>query len=230
MSRYIIGNWKCNKTVKDSLAWLDTFQAEYVPRQDNQIVICPPSLSLVPLKQKLVELGVDESVLSLGAQDVSSFPRGSYTGALSADLLKPYASRVIVGHSERRKYFHETNHEVTNKVAELADAGMSPILCLDESYAHSQLSAIADIDCPEIIIAYSPIYALNSNVAEPVDNVVKMVAEIKRFLPKVPIIYGGAVRPENARKYWDAPGVDGLFVGNSSLDVHSFLSIINECS
>lgn len=230
MNRYIICNWKCNKTVEDSLAWIEKFSTAYRPQQNVQVVICASALSLVSLKDKMVELGLEEKGVSLGAQDVSPFPRGSYTGALSADLLKPYASRVIVGHSERRKYFHETNHQVTNKVAELADAGMTPILCLEDSYIHSQLSAIVDIDCPEMIVAYTPSYSLNSNVAEPVENVIKAVAEIKRYLPKVAIVYGGAVKPENAKKYWGIPGVDGVFVGASSLNVDSFLSIIEQCS
>lgn len=230
MNRYIICNWKCHKTVQDSLAWLEKFSASYSLQRDIQVVICPSSLSLVSMKQKMDELNLAERGISLGAQDVSPFPRGSYTGALSADMLRPYASRVIVGHSERRKYFHETNHEATNKVAELADAGLAPILCLEDSYIYSQLSAIADIDCPEMIVAYTPSYALNSNVAEPVESVIKAVAEIKRHLPKVPVLYGGAVKPENAKKYWDTPSVDGLFVGASSLDVDSFLSIIRQCS
>lgn len=226
MKRYLICNWKCHKTAEAALRWLDVFRKNYKPKKDIEIVICPSILCLPLLKEKLSEFQLEQ--VSLAAQDVSPFPRGSYTGAVSADMLKPYAKMAIVGHSERRKYFHETNHEATNKVAELGDVGMTPILCLDDSYIHSQLAAIADIDCPKIIAAYCPTYALNSKKAETAENIIKAVADIKIFLPSAPIIYGGAITTQNAAQYWQIEGLYGLFVGSAGLEAENFLEILSK--
>lgn len=227
MKRYLICNWKCYKTEQDALEWLSTFKNGYRAKENIEIVICPPSICLPLLKEKIAEYQLEQ--VSLAAQDVSPFPRGGYTGALSADMLKEYAQMAIVGHTERRKYFHETNHEATNKVAELGDVLMTPILCLDDSYIHSQLAAIADIECPQIIAAYCPTYALNSKMAETPENVKKAVANIKIFLPSSPIIYGGAVTARNAETYWAIDGIDGLFVGSAGLDAKDFLEILALC-
>ncbi len=224
MKRYLICNWKCHKTEQSVLDWLDVFRNEYRPQKDLEIVICPSSICLPLLKTKIEEYQLER--VFLAAQDVSPFPRGSYTGALSADMLKPYAKMAVVGHSERRKYFHETNHEATNKVTELGDVSMTPILCLDDSYIHSQLAAIADIDCPQIIAAYCPTYALNSKMAETPENVKKAVKNIRIFLPSSPIIYGGAVTAQNARVFLGLEGISGLFVGSAGLDPKSFLAIL----
>lgn len=228
MKRYLICNWKCHKSELGALDWLKAFKNGYRAREDVEIVICPPSICLPLLKDKIAEYQLEQ--VSLAAQDISPFPRGSYTGALSADMVKPYAKMAIVGHFERRKYFHETNHEATNKVAELGDMSMTPILCLDDSYIHSQLAAIADVDCSQLIAAYCPTYALNSKMAETPENVKKAVADIKTFLPFSSIIYGGAVTVQNAKTYWDIEGIDGLFVGAAGLDAEGFLEILAVCA
>jgi len=228
MKRYLICNWKCHKDEQAVAKWLERFAENYTVSEKIEIVICPSFLHIPFLKTRVKELCLEQ--VTLAAQDVSPFPRGNYSGAVSADMIKPFAQMAVVGHSERREYFHETNHDATNKVAELADTGMTPILCLDDSYLHAQLSAIADIEYSQIIAAYCPTYALNSRKAETVENIKKAIADIRIFLPKAPIIYGGGISPENAKQYWQIDGLSGLFVGSAGLDADSFLEILKICS
>ncbi len=228
MKRYLVCNWKCHKNEQAVLDWFDIFSKGYTARENLEIVICPSLLHLPFAAQKITELRLDQ--VSLAVQDVSPFPRGSYSGAVSADMIKPYAQLAVVGHAERRKYFHETNHEVTNKVAELVSAGMTPILCLDDSYLHAQLAAISDIDYSQIIAAYCPVYALNAKIAETVENVQKAIAAIRILLSNAPIIYGGAITVQNSRKYWQIDGLSGLFTGSAGLDANNFLNIIKNCN
>lgn len=226
--KYIIANWKAYKSESASLKFLEEFLASYVAVEDVQVVIAPSFVALSAMSKMISSSGAQN--LSLAGQDVSPFPRGSYSGAIPADVLKDYANIAIVGHLERRKYFHEGNHETTNKVAELDDAAMIPLICLDDDFMTTQLAAITDIDCQKgLILAYTPGYALNASLAEPIESVEKAVAMIRRFNTKASIIYGGAVTEKNVKTFWDCDGVDGVFVGKGSHDVKSFLKIIDLC-
>ncbi|MGL1931161.1 MAG: triose-phosphate isomerase [Desulfotalea sp.] len=226
--KYIIANWKAYKNEASSLQFLEQFLSSYKASDDLQIVIAPSFIALSSMSKMIVDSGVRN--LSLAGQDVSPFPRGSYSGAIPADILKDYAKIAIVGHLERRKYFHETNHEATNKMAELADASMVPLLCLDDDFMSSQLAAIADIDCQKgLFLAYTPGYALNANIPEPVESVVNAVNMIRKFNTKADILYGGAVNEKNVRRYWDCDGVSGVFIGKASHDAKTFLNIIDTC-
>lgn len=225
--KYLIANWKCYKTEQDSLLWLDEFLKHYSSHPDLKVIIAPSYLSLSRMAERIAQSGV--SGLFLAAQNVSAFPRGGYTGEISADLLKPYADYVIVGHSERRTYCHETQNDITNKVAEVADADLVPLLCLDDDSLAPQLSSIVDVESDELILAYTPPHALSSNRAEPLDLVVKSLMEMKRYRPKAKLIYGGAVNEKNASWYWDAEHIDGVFVGKASHEVDEFLAILEAC-
>lgn len=225
--KYLIANWKCYKTEQDSLLWLDTFLKNYSPHPDVEIILAPSFLSLSRMTERIAGFG--KSGLSLAAQNVSAFPRGGYTGEISADLLKPYARYGIIGHLERRKYCRETQNDITNKVSETVDANMVPILCLEDETLAPQLASIVDVDSNDIILAYTPSYALNSHIAEPIGVVIKALADMRKFRPKSKCIYGGAVNEKNASLYWNAEGVDGLFVGKASHRPEDFLAIIKAC-
>ena len=220
MKKYVIGNWKCYKTTDDALAWFRQFSKLYRASEKVDVVVAPPFLSLENISRELADLKL--SGVSLAAQDVSPFPRGSYTGAIAADMIKRVASYVIVGHSERRRYFHETAQDVINKVTEAADRSLIPIVCIEDSDLLSQLRPLVDIDCKELIVAYTPVDALNFNIPESAGKITESITRIRNFFPAWPIVYGGALTTENVKDYLDIPGLSGLFLGSTSLTADKF--------
>lgn len=222
--RYVIGNWKSYKRFEDVQRWLDDFAELYTPRQGLQVVIAPTFLCLDNAARYLESLKLEN--VSLAAQDVSPFPKGSYTGAIAADLLKGMAEYVIVGHSERRRYFHETSQDVGNKVLETVDAGLVPIVCVDQPYAMSQLTALNDIDTDSVIIAYGPVEALNFRIPQSPEKIAEAAEFISQVHPKWPIVYGGALHADNAAQYADIDDIAGLFIGTASLEAKSFHAFV----
>lgn len=222
--RIVVGNWKCNKSLDRGRQWLDRFASRYRPFPGLRVIVAPPMIWLAHLQEHVRRLGLQS--LALAAQDVSPFPAGGYTGAIAADMLKGLAEYAIVGHPERRRYFHETSQDVTNKVSEAAEAGISPIVCVDKTYAMSQLTAVNDVDCQDLVVAYCPEAPRNYPEPEAVDRVeeaVRFLADIPH--PPRPIIYGGAITPANAERYASITGLSGLFVGAASLDADAFADV-----
>ena len=226
MKRFVIGNWKCHKSLADARSWFDEFAELYRPVANVSVILAPTFICLEGLSAHVGKLGLEG--VSLAAQDVSPFPKGAYTGTVAADMVKGLVDYVIVGHSDRRRYFHETSQEVANKVNEVVDAGLVPIVCVDRPYAMSQLTALADIDCEKMIIAYGPVDALSTRIPQPVKEVVEAVELISRVHPSRPVIYGGSISPENVRRYASISGISGLFIGAASLDAKSFAAICRE--
>ncbi|MBU0945970.1 MAG: triose-phosphate isomerase [Proteobacteria bacterium] len=222
----MIGNWKCNKGESAAEDWFAEFAALYRPVAGLQVVVAPSLLCLLPLSRFVRALQLKN--VSLAAQDVSPFPKGSYTGAVAADMLKGLVEYVIIGHSERRRYFHETPQDIANKLAESVDAGLKPIVCLDQPYPMSQLMALTEIECEEMIIAYSPTEGTVARVPEEPQRVAEAVKSIAQVHPKRPVIYGGSLFPDNVTSYISLPQLSGLFVGESSLDAQSFVAICNK--
>lgn len=220
MKTYVIGNWKSHKTTDNGLDWLKQFAGLYRKVDGIEVVVAPSFLGLETISRAMGELKI--SGLALAAQDVSSFPKGSYTGAIAADMLKPLVQYVIVGHSERRRYFHETPQDVINKVTEVADSGLTPIVCVEDSEMLANLRPLADIDCRNMIVAYTPVDGLNFNIPESVERITQSITRIRAFFPAWPIIYGGAVTENNAKDYLAIPGLNGLFIGSSSLEAETF--------
>lgn len=221
--RYVVGNWKCGKTLDQAQAWLSSFARDYQPAAELQVVIAPPLIWLVPLARQLHDLSL--AGVHLAVQDVSPFPRGSYTGAIAADMLTGSADYAIIGHHERRRYFHETSQDAVNKVSEAVDAGIKPIVCVDTATAMSQLVPLGDVDGEQLMIAYCPVAAMSYREAEKKETVEEAVRFIGQIHPVRPIIYGGAITPDNAGEYAAIPGLSGLFVGQASLDSAAFVAI-----
>jgi triosephosphate isomerase len=226
MKRFVIGNWKCHKSLVDARSWFDAFAGLYQPIPDVSVILAPPFICMDGISQYVRGLGLKG--VSLAAQDISPFPKGAYTGAVAADMVKGMVEYVIVGHSDRRRYFHEMTQDIVNKVGEAVDAGLTPIVCVDEPSFISQLSPLKECDCEKMIIAYGPVDALNFRIPQSPEGVVKTVAEIARFYPHRSIVYGGSIDPENAGQYVNLPGLAGLFIGAASLDANSFAAICKE--
>jgi len=226
MKKYVIGNWKSNKNRDSAQKWFSEFADIYKPVDGLEVIIAPPFICLCSLSEYVQAL--DLKNVSLAAQDVSPFPKGSYTGAIAADMIKGMVDYVIIGHSERRRYFRETSQDTANKMAETVDAGLRPIVCIDQPYAMSQLTALNGIDCDELLIAYGPTEATMVRIPEQAER----VAEAARFISQVqanrPVLYGGSLMVENVDEYVAISELSGLFVGESSLYAESFATICNK--
>ena len=222
--KYIVANWKSNKKFEDVWLWFDGFKQFFYPVEGEEIVLAPSFPYLYEAQKKKLELGLTQ--LKLAAQDISPFPFGAYTGAVSAEMLKGVVNYAIVGHSERRAYFHETNQEIANKVHQLHEQAITPILCVDADYAKEQIRSLEQTDVSNLIVAYEPLSAIGSGKPQEPEEVKKVVAEIAELLEKeTPILYGGSVNPDNAHSYLKLESVSGLLVGGASLDPEKFAKL-----
>jgi len=226
MKKYVVGNWKCNKDKKDAQKWFSEFSNCYTPVDGLEVIIAPSFICLCSLSEYVKTLEIQN--LSLAAQDVSPFPKGSYTGAVAADMVRDMVDYVIIGHSERRRYFHETSQETANKMAETVDAGLKPIVCIDQPYAMSQLTALHDIDCDEMLLAYGPVDAMTARIPELPKRVAEATQFISQVHPKRPVLYGGSLMVENVDDYISLPQLSGIFVGQTSLDASAFAILCNK--
>lgn len=226
MKKFVIANWKSHKTSDNCRKWLNEFAGVYRENSALEVVIAPSMVSLESVRSHITQLGLKN--IAVAPQDVSPYPLGSYTGAVAADLVKPWANYVIVGHSERRRYFHETIQDVTNKIMESVDSGLRPIVCVESINVFSRMLSLVDLEADQIIIAYTPVDALNFAIPESSEAVAEAARKIAELLPGYPVVYGGAVHPDNAAKYYQIEELSGLFVGAASLEVDSFNKICKQ--
>lgn len=227
-SLYIFANWKCHLSSNEGRRWFDRFAARYQPHERLQVVVAPTVLSLEALAAHLGQLGLPG--VALAVQDISPFPKGSYTGAVAVDMIAGLARYAIVGHLERRRYFHETNMEVVRKVGEVTDVGLTPLICVDDDNAVAQLGALDDNLAKAPLIAYTPVPAANISVAASPARVVEAVSRIHRLFPEWSILYGGGVRTDNLQNYLGLAGLAGVFVGGASLDPDGFAAMCNRAT
>ena len=220
----IIGNWKCNKNIDQARTWIDHFRRGYKPVDGVEVVLAPPLILLAQIGEQLKEMEMVH--FSLAAQDISPFPLGSYTGATAADMVKGICRYAIVSHWERRKYFHETALDAVNKVSEAADASLIPIICVDETSAMSQLTALGDVDSDKLVIGYTPVDGSSYREPQSPEKIAEVAGYISQVYPTRPIIYGGGVDSRNYERYLTIDGVSGLFLGAASLQPDSFLQIV----
>ncbi len=223
MSRYLLANWKSHKTIKEAEAWLEKFSHLRRPDPQLQVIIAPPIPFLVPLWQKIEKMNITN--LALAVQDLSPFPLGSYTGAVAATMVRDFAEYAILGHSERRRYFHETHQEIANKVSEAIGAGIKPIVCVDQPYARAQLAAIHENDLAELIIGYGPVEAIGIEMPQSFTKATEAIGAIRAMVPGRPILYGGSINTRNAGDYSALAGISGLMVGTASLAPEEFAAI-----
>jgi triosephosphate isomerase (TIM) len=251
--KIIAGNWKMNKTqteakllVADLLQDLGRFDAA-------EIVLCPPFTALSAVSEMLSGAGTS---IRLGAQNLHEAASGAYTGEISAGMLRDlYVRYVIIGHSERRQYFHEDNFTVNRKTKAALAAELRPIVCIGETLPEREAGAwksvletqlleglvgLTDADLADLIFAYEPVWAIGTGKtaspaqAEEAHQWIRKVLGIRfntTAAEKVRIQYGGSVKAENAKELLSIPDIDGALVGGASLDARGFTAIIkNACS
>lgn len=220
---YIGANWKSNKTVEESLAWYEEFAALSASQpdivKDRSVILCVPYTNLYPLKLAMEKT---PAPVELGAQDVSPYPEGAYTGQISARMIHGLAAWVIIGHSERRKYFRETDEDLFRKVGQVKDAGMKVMYCISDP----AMPVPPDTD----IIAYEPVWAIGTGKTDSPENAAAAIAEIKKASGVQKALYGGSVTPDNVSGFVHAEPIDGVLIGGASLDPKKFVSLIQHAS
>ncbi|MFH1613272.1 MAG: triose-phosphate isomerase [bacterium] len=244
--KIIIGNWKMNKNIEESLKLVEELNQELKNENEIDIVICPPFTSLLEVKKKL-----ENSFIELGAQNLFWEETGAYTGEISPVMLKDIGCKyVIIGHSERRMYFNETNEMVNKKIKAALKKDIIPIMCVGENLEQRKnnetffviekqleqgLLGIELEDLEKIIIAYEPIWAIGTGVVATIEQAQEVHSFIREKLSKIAnsfiaeiirIQYGGSVTPENIQNLITQKDIDGALVGGASLKSTSFISII----
>jgi triosephosphate isomerase (TIM) len=223
MSKLVIGNWKANKTPREVETWFEAFSLAAKKTSLQHQVALAPAFPLLPLVSEKIKK-FNSAQLSLAVQDLSSYPPGSYTGAVPAYTLLDYAVRyAIVGHSERRRYFHETDQDVARKVEQALENGITPIVCIDQDYLRSQAAALAPEYLLRCIVAYEPLGAIGTGSNADVGLVKEVMAEAREVFGEVKVIYGGSVDEFNVAEYLLV--CDGVLVGGSSLDGQKFARV-----
>jgi triosephosphate isomerase len=228
MTRYVVANWKSHKTITEAKIWLNAFSGLYLPDPSVEVILAPSFVHLPTLAQLLQ--ANNPTRLTLAAQNLSPFPLGAYTGAVAAEMVRDMVGYAIVGHAERRRYFHETNQDIANKASEAAAARIKPILCVDRPYAHAQLAALNEADTGKLLIGYGPVEAIGIAVAQEPEKAASAIREIQAIMPDNPILYGGSINASNAATYMKLEGVQGLMVGTASLESEEFARICTSVS
>lgn len=240
----IAGNWKMNMTSAEAENFADEL-LKLNPKKNGEVLICPPFTALYPLGKKLAGSGI-----KLGAQNVFAEDSGAYTGEISPAMLVDLgAEYVIVGHSERRQIFNESNECVNKKLLKLQEKDLNPILCIGETLEEreagkefdlvkSQLSAcLKDVNeekLKDLVIAYEPIWAIGTGMSASADDAEAMCKFIRQELEnnfgqvskEIRILYGGSVKPATIKELMAKENVDGALVGGASLKAADFAKLV----
>jgi len=246
--KLIVGNWKMNG-VKASLDEVRVLQAALRADPSHaRVVLCPPATLIAPMASTLAAPGPNSDSVELGGQDCHASPRGAFTGSISAEMLADAGAQlVILGHSERRAGFGETDADVAAKVEAALAAGLEPIICIGETLAERQAGQAIAVVQDQIAgslslslagrafaVAYEPVWAIGTGLTPTLEQIAEVHAAIRNAMvktlgetaSKTPILYGGSVNPANANDILAVSEVGGALVGGASLKAADFLSII----
>lgn len=243
---FVAGNWKMNKTISEAQALVSAMVTSLRDIKGVEIVLCPPFTSISASIDLLH--GTD---IGLGAQNMHWEMKGAFTGEISPGMVAENCHYVIIGHSERRKWFAETDEMVNKKVLTALKVGLVPIVCIGETEQEYESQQTGNVvtrqlreGCKEIpmdsaanlVIAYEPIWAIGTGRASTGENAEKVINQYIRqnlgniFSEKIAqtirILYGGSVTPENAKEFFKLPNIDGALVGGSSLKAEDFIAIV----
>jgi triosephosphate isomerase len=244
------GNWKMYKTPAETCGFFEKFLPMVASAEHCEIVICPPFTNL-PAAVK-ASAG---SRIHVGAQNLHWLKEGAFTGEVSGPMVRATgATHVIIGHSERRQYFGETDETVLKKTAAALDAGLTPIVCVGELLEHRESGKTEVVLCEQckkgitaldvrqveqIVIAYEPVWAIGTGktatpeIAADAHRVIRREIRAQygdQVAGQIRILYGGSVKPDNVKSLMAQPEIDGALVGGGSLDPTSFASIVNYLS
>ncbi|MDR2191294.1 MAG: triose-phosphate isomerase [Endomicrobium sp.] len=239
------GNWKMNKTVGEAVAALKALKPLVADVKDVEVLICPVFTSLYAVSRE-----IENSEIKLGAQNLFWEAKGAFTGEVSPSMVKDAGcSYVIIGHSERRQYFGETDETVNKKTKAAFGAGLIPIVCVGETLKEREenitfkviekqirdgLSGLSGEQASSLVIAYEPVWAIGTGKTATPDQaqevhafIRKLYAEIyKEAAESVRILYGGSVNPKNVSDLMKQPDIDGGLVGGASLEADSFSQLV----
>lgn len=241
----VAGNWKMNNTLDQSTVLVQKLLPGLDEIQNVNSIICPPFTALVTIKDLLANTSIH-----LGAQDIYWEEKGAYTGQISPGMVAELAEYVILGHSERRAYFNDTDEIVNRKILAALRVGLKPIFCVGETLHENEdghtgqvvsrqiRNGLKDVDgdqMGEIMIAYEPIWAIGTGKAATPEGANQVIKEYIRgelaqitsgsIAEQMPILYGGSVKPGNARDFFQQPDIDGALVGGASLKADDFIQI-----
>jgi triosephosphate isomerase (TIM) len=241
----IAGNWKMNKGPRAARHFVAEFSTRHAPADVSTVILFPPAISVATVADALS----GRRDIHLGVQNIHFEKDGAYTGEVSATMAHEAGARfALIGHSERRHVFGETDEEVRKKVGAALRAKLTPMICVGEKLEQRQAgqlesvirgqleTAIADLTADQanaFMVAYEPVWAIGTGVTATPADASEAHAILRRALREklgaesdvVPILYGGSVKPENSAELLMADGVDGLLIGGASLDPEGFASI-----
>lgn len=245
MQKHIVANWKMYKTIEEAQQFIVGLEPALAVCE-AKVMLAVPSTALWNASKQAVGL-----LLYIGAQNIDFHVEGAFTGEISAGMVKDAGAQfVIVGHSERRKFFHESSEIVNLKAKAALSAGLRALVCIGETHEErcanaveatlksqllGSLSTLSIDQLASVILAYEPIWAIGTGVAATSKDVYSTHLLCRQIIAghwgsdaaaKLPILYGGSVKPENARELLETPEVDGLLVGSASLSVDSFSKIL----
>ena len=242
----VAANWKMNKTAVEGVEMVRAMKDHLEAVSNVEVIICPgfPSLQVV------AEI-LRDSTVRVGAQNMHPETEGAYTGEVSAAMLMETCRYVIVGHSERRLHFRETDGDVNLKTRAALKAGLTPIVCVGEKleereeggaerFVSSQIrGALSGVDPSGIVVAYEPVWAIGTGRAATSQLAQGIMSLIRHELSDMwgsetarttPLLYGGSVTPDNISDFVRQPDIDGALVGGASLDADSFVGIVRSAS
>jgi len=249
MSRtpFIAGNWKMNTNIEEAVALIKTMQPQLNKIQGVEKVLCPPFISLNAAR------GVTRgSTVKLGAQNMFYEEKGAYTGEISPLMLKDLCDYVIIGHSERRQYFGETDDIINKKLKAAVTHNLKPVLCVGETSEENEAGQTKEviggqlIKCADklyfmsgMVIAYEPLWAIGTGKNASGNEANRTINFIRQFISRmhgsgiantVRILYGGSVTAANISEFMREPDIDGALVGGASLKADDFVSIVRQAS
>lgn len=242
----VAGNWKMNKTLEEGVALAKEIN-DKVTTNDVTVIVCPPFIHLTEVKKVL-----SDDKVGLSAQNCADHESGAYTGEISAAMVKSTGAQyVIIGHSERRSYYGDTNEILKTKVELALKNELTPIFCCGEVLEEREAGNHFDVvknqvkealfsltadEMKKVIVAYEPVWAIGTGKTATPDQAQEMHKVIRDYLgekygtalaDEISILYGGSCKPSNAKELFDNPDVDGGLIGGASLKADDFMGIIN---